>query len=151
ANGGLDVLYLLGADEIPMAGLKNAFVIYQGTHGDLGAERADVVLPGSAYTEKAATYVNTEGRAQMTRKAAFPPGGAREDWAILPALSQHVGRPLPHDSLWAWRASLYKGPPQLARIDLLEPAPAQGVQALAGRGGALLSEPFGAGVRDFYL
>jgi len=91
----LEVLYLLGADEIDMKALGRAFVIYQGSHGDAGAERADVVLPGAAYTEKSGTYVNTEGRAQMASKAAFPPGDAREDWAILRALSAHVGHKLP--------------------------------------------------------
>src|SRR5262249_51269922 len=87
AKGGLDVLYLLGADEIPLAELGQTFLVYQGSHGDRGAERADVVLPGSAYTEKSGTYVNTEGRAQTTAKAAFAPGEAKEDWAIVRALS----------------------------------------------------------------
>ena len=96
--GALDVVYLLGADELDMKALGKAFVIYQGSHGDAGAERADVVLPGAAYTEKSATYVNLEGRAQLTARAAFAPGEAKEDWAIVRALSSHVGQTLPYDS-----------------------------------------------------
>jgi NADH-quinone oxidoreductase subunit G len=82
--GALDVLFNLGADEIDIA--PGAFVVYQGSHGDKGAHRADVILPGAAYTEKSGTWVNTEGRVQVGQRAAFPPGDAREDWAILRAL-----------------------------------------------------------------
>jgi hypothetical protein len=121
-KGQLDVLYLLGADEIDMSALGKAFVVYQGSHGDTGAQRADVILPGSAYTEKSATYVNVEGRAQMTSRAAFPPGDAKEDWAIVRALSAHVGHKLPYDSLPALRAAMYKEAPALARLDAVEPA-----------------------------
>jgi NADH-quinone oxidoreductase subunit G len=149
--GKLDVVYLLGADEIDTGALGKAFVVYQGSHGDAGAQRADVVLPGAAYTEKSATYVNIEGRAQMTSRAVFPPGDAKEDWAILRALSAEVGRKLPYDSLSALRAAMYKKAPALARLDTVERAGAAGVEALAGRGGALAAEPFGVAVRDFYL
>src|SRR3546814_5837099 len=89
-DGAIEVLYLLGADELKIGRLgaagKGPFVIYQGHHGDAGAHRADVILPGAAYTEKNATYVNTEGRVQLARLAGFPPGEAREDWTILRAL-----------------------------------------------------------------
>src|SRR5262249_27160895 len=129
-KGELDILYLLGADELPMANLGATFVVYQGSHGDAGAARADVVLPGAAYTEKSGTYVNTEGRAQLTRRATFPPGEAKEDWAILRALSAHVGRTLPYDDLLGLRASMYKATPQLARIEAVEPAPRLGLKAL---------------------
>jgi NADH-quinone oxidoreductase subunit G len=149
--GQLDVVYLLGADEIDMAALGKSFVVYQGSHGDAGAQRADVVLPGSAYTEKSATYVNIEGRAQMTSRAAFPPGDAKEDWAIVRALSAQVGHKLPYDSLSALRAAMYKEAPALARLDVVAPADRAGVDALAARGGALGPEPFGTAVRDFYL
>ena len=88
----IDVVYLLGADEIDTERLGNAFVIYQGSHGDRGAHRADVILPGAAYTEKDAIYVNTEGRPQMTARAVFPPGDAREDWKIIRALSGVLGQ-----------------------------------------------------------
>src|SRR5438132_5704376 len=91
-SGDIEVLYLLGADEIDTSDLGAAFVIYQGHHGDRGAGRADVVLPGAAYTEKDGTYVNTEGRVQLARRAVFPPGEAREDWKILRALSGAIGR-----------------------------------------------------------
>ena len=149
--GALDVVYLLGADEIDMKTVRAPFVVYQGSHGDAGAERADVVLPGAAYTEKSATYVNTEGRAQLTDRAAFAPGEAKEDWAIVRALSAHVGHTLPYDRLPALRAAMYKDAPALARLDAVAPADVKGVEALAARGGTLGSEPFGLGVRDFYL
>ena len=97
--GALDVVFLLGADEIDIA--PGAFVVYIGTHGDQGAHRADVILPGAAYPEKSGIYVNTEGRVQMAARAAFPPGDAREDWAILRALSDVLGHKLPYDSLAA--------------------------------------------------
>ena len=84
--GTLDVLFLLGADEIKVP--DGTFVVYIGTHGDNGAHRADVILPGAAYTEKSAIYVNTEGRVQIAGRASFPPGEAREDWAIIRALSE---------------------------------------------------------------
>ncbi|MET0604917.1 MAG: NADH-quinone oxidoreductase subunit NuoG, partial [Beijerinckiaceae bacterium] len=105
AAGGADVLFSLGADEIEIA--PGPFVIYQGTHGDRGAHRADVILPGAAYTEKSGTFVNTEGRVQLANRAAFPPGDAREDWAIVRALSDVLGHKLPFDSLAALRADLY--------------------------------------------
>jgi NADH-quinone oxidoreductase subunit G len=148
---GLDVAYLLGADEIDMKRLGGAFVVYQGSHGDAGAARADVVLPGAAYTEKSATYVNTEGRAQTTARAAFPPGDAKDDWAIIRALSAHVGHRLPYDSLPALRAAMYKQAPALARLDAVEPADIKGVEALAAAGGKLGAEPFGVAVADFHL
>jgi NADH-quinone oxidoreductase subunit G len=148
---GLDVVYLLGADEIDMQRLGGAFVVYQGSHGDAGAERADVVLPGAAYTEKTVTYVNTEGRAQITSRAAFPPGDAKDDWAIIRALSGHVGHRLPYDTLPALRAAMYMQSPALARLDAVEPADIKGVEALAAAGGKLGAEPFGAAVADFYL
>ncbi|MBT5308574.1 MAG: molybdopterin-dependent oxidoreductase, partial [Rhodospirillaceae bacterium] len=98
-SGKIKTVYLLGADEIDTSKLANAFVIYQGHHGDAGAHAADVVLPGAAYTEKNATYVNTEGRIQHTRLAVFPPGDAREDWTIIRALSDVLGKTLPCNSL----------------------------------------------------
>jgi NADH-quinone oxidoreductase subunit G len=150
-KGQLEALYLLGADEIDMNALGKAFVVYQGSHGDAGAQRADVILPSSAYTEKSATYVNVEGRAQIASRAAFPPGDAKEDWAIVRALSAQVGHKLPYDSLPALRAAMYKEAPALARLDVVEPAGLAGVEALAARGGTLGSEPFGPGLRDFYL
>ena len=106
ASGSLDMLFLLGVDEIDIA--PGAFVVYIGTQGDRGAMRADVVLPGAAYPEKSATYVNTEGRVQMATRASFPPGDAREDWAILRALSDVLGKKLPYDSLAALRQAMFR-------------------------------------------
>ena len=91
-----------------MGQLGDAFVVYQGSHGDAGAHRADVILPGAAYTEKSATYVNTEGRPQMARRANFPPGDAREDWAIIRALAGKLDVSLGFDNLEHLRASMYK-------------------------------------------
>jgi NADH-quinone oxidoreductase subunit G len=148
--GALDVIYNLGADEIDIA--PGAFVIYQGTHGDRGAHRADVILPGAAYTEKSGTYVNTEGRVQMANRAAFPPGDAREDWAILRALSDILGKRLPFDSLAALRRHLYAAHPHLAALDEVAPGDAAAaVRALAGAGGTPGREPFASPIRDFYL
>jgi NADH-quinone oxidoreductase subunit G len=148
---GLDLVYLLGADEIDMKRLGGAFVVYQGSHGDAGAQRADVVLPGAAYTEKSATYVNTEGRSQAGARAVFPPGEAKDDWAVIRALSARVGHQLPYDSLPALRSAMYKVAPALARLDAVAPADIKGVEALAARGGALGTEPFGTAVTDFYF
>ena len=152
AAGTLDVLYLLGADEIEMAAIGDkAFVIYQGSHGDAGAHRADVVLPGAAYTEKAATFANLEGRAQMTSKAAFAPGEAKEDWAIIRALSAQVGHTLAYDRPQALRAAMLRAAPALGRLDAIASADPKGVAALAARQGTLAAEPFASTVVDFYL
>jgi NADH-quinone oxidoreductase subunit G len=147
--GTLDVLFLLGADEIDVP--DGTFVVYIGTHGDRGAHRADVILPGAAYTEKSGIYVNTEGRAQIASRASFPPGEAREDWAIVRALSELLGKKLPYDSLQALRQALFKAAPHLMRIDQIEPGKADDVKALAGKGGTLDKAPFKSSVEDFYL
>jgi NADH-quinone oxidoreductase subunit G len=149
ASGTLDVLFMLGADEIDVA--PGAFVIYIGTHGDRGALRADVVLPGAAYPEKSATYVNTEGRVQMATRASFPPGDAREDWAILRALSDVLKNRLPYDSLSALRQALFKTYPHLMRIGQIASADAGDLQKLAALGGTADKAPFSAGVDDFYF
>jgi NADH-quinone oxidoreductase subunit G len=149
AAGALDIVFLLGADEIDVA--PGAFVVYVGTHGDRGASRADVVLPGAAYPEKSATYVNTEGRVQMATRAAFPPGDAREDWAILRALSDVLGKKLPYDSLAALRQALYKAYPLMMRIDEIVPGDAVEVQKLAALGGAADKAPFRSRIDDFYF
>ncbi|HMM93388.1 molybdopterin-dependent oxidoreductase, partial [Bradyrhizobium sp.] len=122
-----------------------------GTHGDRGAHRADVILPGAAYTEKSGLYVNTEGRVQIANRAAFPPGEAREDWAIARALSDVLGKKLPYDSLGALRQALFKAVPHLMRIDQIEPGKAEQVQALAGKGGSPDKSPLKSSVEDFYL
>jgi NADH-quinone oxidoreductase subunit G len=149
APGALDVLFLLGADEIEVP--DGAFVVYIGTHGDRGAHRADVILPGAAYTEKSAIYVNTEGRPQLANRAAFPPGDAREDWAILRALSDVLGVKLPYDSLAELRRALYEAHPHLALLDNIEPANPAAIEKLAALGGKAEKTPFHSPVRDFYL
>ncbi len=149
--GDIDFVYLLGADEIDMKSLGGAFVVYQGTHGDAGAHRADVILPGSAYTEKSGTWVNTEGRVQMADRAHFPPGDAREDWAIIRALSQAMGVTLQFNSLDELRAAVYVQVPHLARIDWIEPADPAGIEDLAKPAGSLRKAAFASPVSDFYL
>jgi NADH-quinone oxidoreductase subunit G len=146
-----DVLFLLGADEIDMNKVAAGFVVYIGTHGDSGAHRADVILPGSAYTEKSGTYVNTEGRAQMTSRAGFAPGQAKEDWAILRALSDVLGHRLPFDSLAQLRARLYGEYPHLGRIDRIEAGNAGDVARVAKLGGRLAKAALTSPVKDFYL
>jgi NADH-quinone oxidoreductase subunit G len=147
-----EFLYLLGADECDLSRLSpSAFVVYQGTHGDKGADRADVILPGAAYTEKNATYVNTEGRVQQTAKAVFPPGDAKEDWTILRALSQRAGATLPYDNLKELRAAMYRATPQLAALDTVETRVVSGLETLAKLSGQASSEPFAPAIADFYL
>jgi NADH-quinone oxidoreductase subunit G len=147
--GTLDVLFLLGADETKVP--DGTFVVYIGTHGDKGAHRADVILPGAAYTEKSAIYVNTEGRVQIGARASFPPGEAREDWAIIRALSDVLGKKLPYDSLAALRQAVFKAVPHLIRVDQIEAGKAADVKTLAGKGGSLEKTPFKSSVEDFYL
>ena len=149
AEGGVDVLFLLGADEIEVA--PGPCVIYIGTHGDRGAHRADVILPGAAYPEKSALYVNTEGRVQMANRAAFPPGDAREDWAILRALSGELGHTLPYDSLAQLRQALFATYPHFMRIDQIVAGDAADIQKLAKLGGAADKASLRSSVPEFYL
>jgi NADH-quinone oxidoreductase subunit G len=149
AGGGVEVLFLLGADEIEVA--PGAFVIYLGTHGDRGAHRADVILPGAAYPEKSAIYVNTEGRVQMTTRAAFPPGDAREDWAILRALSGVLGHTLPYDSLAQLRQILFAAHPHFMRIDQIAAGVTTDIEKLANLGGGADKAPLHSAVSEFYL
>jgi NADH-quinone oxidoreductase subunit G len=149
AYGTLDVLFLLGVDEVDIA--PGAFVIYIGTHGDRGATRADVVLPGAAYPEKSAIYVNTEGRVQMAARASFPPGDAREDWAILRALSDVLKNRLPYDSLSALRQALFTAHPHMMRLGQVAPADAGAIQKLAALGGSADKAPFGVSIEDYYF
>jgi NADH-quinone oxidoreductase subunit G len=149
AAGAVDLIFLLGADEIDVA--PGAFVVYLGTHGDAGAHRADVILPGAAYPEKSGIYVNTEGRVQMAARASFPPGEAREDWAILRALSDALGRKLPYDSLAQLRQALFKAHPHLQRFDQIAAGERAQIAALAARGSAVEKAAFGRALDDFYL
>lgn len=149
AAGSLDVLFSLGADDVKPA--DGTFVVYIGTHGDRGAHRADVILPGAAYTEKSGIFVNTEGRVQIAERAGFPPGDAREDWAVIRALSDVLGHRLPYDSLAALRQAIFKTAPHLMRIDQIEAGDAGAIKTLAGKGGTVDKTPFKASVEDFYL
>lgn len=156
-----DVLFMLGADSgaVTRADLsKDAFVIYQGHHGDKGAEMADVVLPGAAYTEKQATFVNMEGRAQQTIAALTPPGMARVDWKIIRAISEVIGETLPYDTIQDIRGRLNQVSPNLTRYGLLEEANffAQAAQLSAAQKStaALSKEPIDVSQKiltDFYM
>jgi NADH-quinone oxidoreductase subunit G len=145
--GALDLLFLVGADEIAVG--PGAFTVYVGSHGDRGAHRADVVLPGAAYTEKSGIYVNTEGRVQMSDRASFPPGDAREDWAIFRALSAALDSVLPFDSLAQLRGRLFADFPHLAKIDQIEKADGAALGHLPG--GELGQGAFVSPISDFYL
>jgi NADH-quinone oxidoreductase subunit G len=144
ALDGTKLVFNLGADEISMP--DGAFVVYQGSHGDRGAHRADVILPGAAYTEQSGIFVNTEGRPQMANRAGFPPGDAREDWAILRALSAELGRTLPFDSLAQLRAGLFEAHPDLGALDQV---PSNEWTPL--KPGRMGEAPFAEALADHYL
>jgi NADH-quinone oxidoreductase subunit G len=146
-RGEVDVVFLLGADEIDTSVFGDAFVVYIGSHGDNGAHHADVILPGAAYTEKPGTYVNTEGRVQRAERATFPPGDGREDWTILRALSERLGQTLPYDSLPELRARMVEIAPQLAAIDEI----AASDWGDFGTVGELSSDDFDLADTDYYL
>lgn len=142
--GGMDVLYLLGADEIEIP--AGPFVIYQGHHGDRGAHRADVILPAAAWAEQSGLYVNLEGRPQLANRAASPPGEAKEDWAILRALSERMGEPLPFDSIEHVRKAIFEAVPHLAKLGAVEPADWR-----TESGGSIGSAVFEPVIKDFYF
>jgi len=154
----LKLVYLMSADDVPADKVAaDAFVIYQGHHGDAGAQMADLVLPGAAYTEKSATYVNTEGRVQRTSKAVDPPGNARDDWAIVVALSQVLGKPLPYETLPALRDRMAVLAPVLANAEgfVIEPSSVEiagaaldFVEASSGKPSA---DPMVSSVTNFYM
>ena len=144
AIDGAEVIYSLGADEVEIA--AGPFVIYQGSHGDRGAHRADVILPASCYTEENALFVNTEGRPQLAMRANFAPGEAKENWAILRALSAELNQTLPWDSLAQLRRALIKAVPHLAHIEKVQenawqPLPVE----------KMGNANFVYAIRDFYL
>ena len=148
-SAGVDVLFNLGADEIAIP--SGPFVIYQGTHGDRGAQRADVILPGAAYTEKSATFVNTEGRPQMTSRAVFPPGEAKEDWAIARALSEVLSVELPFDTLQQLRAALYASHSHLAAVGSVTTSDPAAIGQLAKGSTKTTKAAFAETVPDFYM
>jgi NADH-quinone oxidoreductase subunit G len=149
-QGGLDVLFLMGADELPTRAIgRDTFVVYMGTHGDAGAARADVILPSAAYTEKPGTWVNTEGRVQFAPRAVFPKGEAREDWAILRALSERLGARLPYDNIAELREKLISDHPTFGQVDYAPTGQPLDLSQL-GLQGHTSNEPLVSPVRDFY-
>ena len=146
-SGDIEMVYLLGADEFDTETLRNAFVVYQGHHGDAGASVADVILPGSAYTEKNGLFVNTEGRVQASRLATFAPGDAREDWTILRALSGALGKPLPFDDLGALRQAMVAAVPHMGGVDQIEAAE----WALPGVAGDMQDAAFEPIINNYYM
>ncbi|KAI1403850.1 NADH-ubiquinone oxidoreductase 78 kDa subunit mitochondrial precursor [Hypoxylon fuscum] len=149
-------IWLLGADEFADADIpKDAFVVYQGHHGDRGAQIADIVLPGAAYTEKAGTYVNTEGRAQMTRAATSLPGAARTDWKIIRAVSEFLGAPLPYDDVAMLRDRMAEISPALASYDIVEPTAMKHLSKVQlvdqNKGAKSTNEPLKKIIQDFYF
>jgi NADH-quinone oxidoreductase subunit G len=150
-HGGVDVLWLLGADEFDTGQIgAETFVVYQGHHGDRGAARADVILPGAAYTEKTGTYINTEGRVQRTALAIYPPGDAREDWRILRAFSEVLGRRLPYDDLAGVRARMEEVNPAFARLDEFVRYACTDLTGPTASGSALSDAAFAPYFEDYY-
>lgn len=151
APGALDVAVLLGADELDLS-RTDAFVVYLGTHGDIGAQRADVILPGAAYTEKDGLYVNMEGRVQRGERAVYPKGEAREDWAILRALSDYLGATLPYDTLDKLRSRLFAEHPTFGQIDFAPGSiPAAFDLAGLGEAGEISDVPLASPIEVFHL
>ena len=150
-DGGLDLLWLLGADGFDSARIAaGTFVVYQGHHGDAGAQRADVILPGAAYTEKSGTYVNTEGRAQRGFKAVYPPGEAREDWTILRAFSAIIGKTLPYDTIEALRARMEQINPVFGRVGFMPRFGCSDHTGPAGDPSVLSDAPLVSTVPNYY-
>ena len=145
--GKLDLLWLLGADDIDFEPFASSFVVYQGHHGDAGAHHADIILPGAAYTEKDGIYLNTEGRVQYANRAAFPPGEAREDWAIIRAVSGAIGKSIGMDSLAEVRDALYEALPHFAMPDQIGTAK----WAKFGGRAKLSSQPITSAIENFYM
>nr|CAA40828.1 NADH dehydrogenase (ubiquinone) 78 kDa subunit [Neurospora crassa] len=149
-------VWLLGADEFNEADIpKDAFIVYQGHHGDRGAQIADIVLPGAAYTEKAGTYVNTEGRVQMTRAATGLPGAARTDWKILRAVSEYLGVRLPYDDVAQLRDRMVEISPALSSYDIIEPSLLQQLSKVQlveqNQGATATNEPLKKVIENFYF
>jgi NADH dehydrogenase (ubiquinone) Fe-S protein 1 len=156
ANTTPKIIWLLGADEISESDIpKGAFVVYQGHHGDRGAQLADVVLPGAAYTEKSGTYLNTEGRVQMTRAATSLPGAARDDWKTLRAVSEFLGAPLPYDDVEVLRDRMEEISPVLRRYDVVEPSSLGSLSKVQlvdqNKGSKATGEPFKKVIENFYF
>jgi len=150
-GGGVNFLWLLGADAIDPSRIgADTFVVYQGHHGDAGAHRADVILPGAAYTEKSGTYVNTEGRVQRGFRSVYPPGEAREDWTILRAFSAVIGKTLPYDTIEALRARMEQVNPVFGRLGHLPRFGCSDHTGPVGDPTVLSDAPFVSPVANYY-
>jgi NADH-quinone oxidoreductase subunit G len=150
-GGGVDLLWLLGADEFDTARIgEGTFVVYQGHHGDRGAARADVILPGAAYTEKDGTYVNTEGRVQRGYAAVQPPGDAREDWKILRAFSAVIGKVLPYDDIDTLRDRLAEVNGVFASVGSLPRFGISDTSGPSGDPGAVSGDAFAPWFANYY-
>lgn len=148
-KGQIKLLYLVGADEFALDKkmLKDTFVVYQGHHGDNGASVADLILPSAAYTEKNATYVNTEGRPQRARQAMFPLGEAKEGWTIIRALSDHLGKTLPYDNLFQLQKRMVDINPIFDAVGRITPTK----WTKFGKKGTVVAKPFTASIENFYM
>jgi len=147
----MDVVFLLGADEMDFSKKSTNLLVYIGSHGDNGASNADVILPGATYTEKSGIWVNTEGRVQMGNRANFAPGDAREDWAIIRALSDVLGKRLPFDSLQQLRSKLYAAFPHFAAEDEIKAGSVDEIAAVAKKLRKMDKSGFASPIKDFYL
>jgi NADH-quinone oxidoreductase subunit G len=153
-KGEIDFIYLLGADELPLEHIGRPFIVYQGSHGDAGANAADVILPGAAFTEKDGLFANFEGRVQEAERAVFPPGDAKEDWAILRALSEALGQALPYTTLDGVRAAIVAEAPQYGELGTLprhEGADPHTWGALGTDGPLETEVPLVSAITDYYL
>ncbi|MEM9286450.1 MAG: NADH-quinone oxidoreductase subunit NuoG [Pseudomonadota bacterium] len=149
-SGEIEVVYNLGCDEADLSSLTDAFVIYQGHHGDAGAKVADVILPGAAYSEQSGLYANTEGRVQLANRAYFPFGEAKDDWAILRALSERIGKTLPYNDLFALRQAMIEDAPSFGSLDAAGSGEAPSAADWAGAG-SVSQEPFRPVFMNYYL
>lgn len=148
-KGSLKLLYLLGADELHIKPHQNCCVVYQGHHGDMGAQIADVILPGAAYTEKSGTYINIEGRVQRGEMALFPPHLAKEDWKIIRAISGAIGKALPYNSLEELRYALTEKYPHLGHIDQFAQHKWQKIHIASSS--RILDKPFLNVIQNYYM
>jgi NADH-quinone oxidoreductase subunit G len=147
SNGSVDTVFLLAADDFNNRHLDKAFVVYQGHHGDHGAHVADVILPGAAYSEKEATYVNTEGRVQLSARAVFAPGDAREDWTIIRALSDVLGKSLAYNNVAELRTRMTEINPVFGTYDTVTPSK----YSKAGHKGDLVDLIFSSCIDNYYM
>ncbi len=151
-KGELDILFLLGADEFDLQNVSDdTLIVYIGSHGDRGAHSADIILPGAAYSEKSSIYVNSEGRVQMGYRAIFPPGEAKEDWAIIRAISGRLGDPLPFDNLTQLRQKLFEDYPHLKNIDKIKKGNVSALKKLAKIPAQTKNVKLKSMIKNYYL